>query len=368
MAMKYKNPHKLILRLTERYWNRDQTDPWVRASFLSMLACRTEAKGGRVYASETEEKIFFNPCKSSACSSCGQRAGEKWRAERRAALPDILYHGVTFTMPNVLWRLFHDNPHLAKALPALAATALRTRARLKAGAEVGVVTILHTFNGKLEFNSHVHTIVTAGGLRGESWVENIYYGRNQLMEIWRKGVIRLLRAASEAGRLQTDLAKYEVKTLLVEQEKRWWSVKIQTLFSTKHFLEYAGRYVRRPPIAGYRITYIENGIVRFRYKDKRERRLVDITCSQEEFVDRWAQHILERYRHSVRNFGLFSPRAVGQTSAAILSLLGQKEKTRPKPRPWAQAVKQDFGHDPLVDSKGQRMRLVRLLPPVLKRT
>ena len=361
--MRYKEPHKVILRLTENYWNRDQTDPWVKASFLSVLACRTKAKGGRVYASETEEKTFFNPCRSSACSSCGQRAGEKWRAERRAAFPDMLYHGISFTMPNVLWRLFRDNLHLAKALPALAAAALRTRARLKSGAEVGVVAILHTFNGQLEFNSHVHAIVTAGGVRGVSWIKNIYFGQNPVMEIWRKGVIRLLRTASDAGQLHTNLTRDEMQILLTQQEQRWWSVRIQTLYSIKHFLEYAGRYIRRPPIAAYRITYIGNGTVRFWYKDKKERRRKEITCSQEEFVDRWAQHILERYRHSVRNFGLFAPRSVGQSAAAIFSLLRQEKKPRPKARQWALAVLQDFGHDPLLDSKGKRMRFVRLLPP-----
>ena len=77
----------------------------------------------------------------------------------------------------------------------------------------------------------------------------------------------------------------------------------------------------------------------------------------------WAQHILERYRHSVRNFGLFAPHAVGETSAAIFALLQQEKRPRPKPRPWALARKQDFGHDPLLDSHGERMKLVRFLPP-----
>jgi Putative transposase len=33
---------------------------------------------------------------------------------------------------------------------------------------VGVIAILHTFNGRLEFNSHVHTMVTGGGLSESS--------------------------------------------------------------------------------------------------------------------------------------------------------------------------------------------------------
>jgi len=38
-----------------------------------------------------------------------------------AALPDVACKGITFTMPDVLWPIFHDNPHLAAALSASAA-------------------------------------------------------------------------------------------------------------------------------------------------------------------------------------------------------------------------------------------------------
>jgi hypothetical protein len=89
-----------------------------------------------------------------------------------AALPDVAYKGITFTMPDVLWPIFHDNPHLAAALSASAAKILRTRASVRFGLRVGVMAILHTFNGMLEFNSHVHTMVTAGGLYvlSDSWI------------------------------------------------------------------------------------------------------------------------------------------------------------------------------------------------------
>jgi hypothetical protein len=33
-----------------------------------------------------------------------------------------------------------------------------------------------------------------------------------------------------------------------------------------------------------------------------------VTLTIEDFIDRWAQHIPKRYRHSMRYFGLFSPR------------------------------------------------------------
>ena len=102
--------------------------------------------------------------------------------------------------------------------------------------------ILHTFNGKLEFNSHVHTMVTAGGLYGlsDSWVRTVYYDRAALLESWRRAVIKLLRTALRVGQLVSALTVDELEVLLSEQETRWWSVNIKSFKSKDHFLRYAG--------------------------------------------------------------------------------------------------------------------------------
>ena len=101
-----------------------------------------------------------------------------------------------------------------------------------------------------------------------------------------------------------------MEELLAQKEKCCWSIKIQLFEDKWHFLQYAGRYVRRPPIAQRRITWIGERNVGFWFKDKKLRRRVEVQCSLEEFVDRWAQHIPERYQHAVHSFGLFAPRAL----------------------------------------------------------
>jgi Putative transposase len=62
-------------------------------------------------------------------------------------------------------------------------------------------------------------------------------------------VIKLLRAALGAGQLTTGMSFAEMETILALQEERTWIIKVQSLGSKEHFLRYAGRYVRRPPIA-----------------------------------------------------------------------------------------------------------------------
>jgi hypothetical protein len=57
------------------------------------------------------------------------------------------------------------------------------------GLRLGVIAIPHTFNGRLAFNSHVHTMVTEGGLNESSdiWVSRVYYDRDRLMKAWWSG-------------------------------------------------------------------------------------------------------------------------------------------------------------------------------------
>jgi hypothetical protein len=363
--MKYYDPLRQILTLTRPYWHSDKARPAVRSAFRRAEQCRTPALGAEVYRSATQEKVVYHTCKSRACSSCGYRATVQWQRERWAALPDMPYKGITFTMPDVLWPLFRDNIQIARVLPALAATVIQSRVSAQHGLRVGAIAILHTFNGKLEFNSHVHTMVTAGGLQDSTgtWISSIYHDGNSLMEAWRRAVIALLRAALLEGRLSTNMTADQLETLLAQQEKRWWSIRIRSFKSKAHFLLYAGRYARRPPIAQYRITSLENRTVTFWYKDKKLRRRVYVQCSLKQFVERWGQHLPERYQHAVRSFGLFGPRAFGKSFAAVFALLRQEPRPRPKPRRWVESIKRDYGRDPLLDNTGQRMRWARRIAP-----
>jgi hypothetical protein len=275
-----------------------------------------------------------------------------------AALPPVRYLGITFTMPNVLWRVFGQNRVLADALPVLAANTIESFASAKHGLRTGVIAFLHTFNGELKFNSHVHTMATAGGWRilSGSWVRCVYYHRNILMRLWRSAVLGLLRTALREGRLRTTMTVSEMEAMLTEQE-RWWSVKIRSLDSVEHFFQYGGRYARRPVIAQSRVTdlNLDTQTVHFSTKDKYSGKGIQIRCSLEKLIDLWAQHILKRYKHAVRYFGLFAPRAINQMFDQILAAMGSKRQPRPKPPRWAESCKQLTGKDPLLDRIGQRI-------------
>src|SRR5262252_3162827 len=130
--VKCQRPLKTILAATRPHWDRATTRATARQAFAAALKCQTLELGGEKFASANYSMILPHTCKSRACLSCGYRACTQWLRERWAAFP-----------------------RLAQALPALAATTIYAHASAKDGVRVGVIGILHTFNPKLEFNSHV---------------------------------------------------------------------------------------------------------------------------------------------------------------------------------------------------------------------
>jgi hypothetical protein len=151
--------------------------------------------------------------------------------------------------------------------------------------------------------------------------------------------------------------------MLPRQENRWWSVKLQSLGSKEHFLRYAGRYARRPPIAQRRITSIDTQEITFWAKDRRLGSRTIVRLTLEEFIFAWMQHIPDDYEHTVRSFGLFAPRAIRKSLAAVFTILGQSPRPRPRPLSWNLSIMRDFGWDPLLDHNGSRMRWTQRTAP-----
>jgi hypothetical protein len=110
--------------------------------------------------------------------------------------------------------------------------------------------------------------------------------------------------------------------------------------------------MRKLPISQKNILEVNERNVVYRVKDTRQKCYVEVTSTLEDFVDLLAQHVLDRYRHSVRRFGLLAPQTNNLVSAGVHTLLGQKPRPKPRRPRWANAMKRRFGIDPLLDEFG----------------
>ena len=209
-------PLRQVLEMHREVWDCDETRPDVREAFSKVIDCGTEALGAEVFASDREERVVYHTCKSRACPSCGYQATRAWQRNQWRELPDIPYAHVVLTMPDVLWPLFQQNRHLLHNLPVLGAQVLQQWARQKYGVRLMIVVIPHTFGGHLNFNCHLHILVSEGGLRedGARWRKRASLDQDALMPMWRYAVITLLREADRAGVLDTDMTRRALRQLL----------------------------------------------------------------------------------------------------------------------------------------------------------
>ena len=300
--MQTRQPLRQILIATRPHWDRPEVRPAVRHNFAKMIDCRTPALGAEVFASQTEEKLVLHTCKSRSCPSCGKRATLLWQRDQWNALPDIPYTGIGLTMPDVLWPIFQRNRELLHDLPALAGAVIQQFMKTEHGVRVLILVVPHTFGRHLNFNAHLHVMVSAGGLEESEgrWITPLRFDKRTLMHLWRYAVIAYLRAALEMGLLASEASPEQLRVRLKAQSERWWNTYVDPIRSKWHFLRYVARYVRRPPIAQHRFTNITDQEVEFLTKDLKEKRVVTTHYLIEEFVDALAEHVPDRYRHAMR--------------------------------------------------------------------
>jgi hypothetical protein len=187
--------------------------------------------------------------------------------------------------------------------------------------------------------------------------------KNALMQMWRFAVVSCLRVAHQAGIVTSNLSRRQQHQSLQTQYDRWWNIHIDRFASKEHFLRYAGRYVRRPPIAQHRLLRISKRAVEFWAKDKKQKRNVIISLTPEEFVASLADHVPDHYRHAVRYFGLLAPASRSRAWAGVFVLLGKPVNPRPRRLSWAFLRRRDFGVDPLLDRRGLPMKWIGRLQP-----
>ena len=120
-------------------------------------------------------------------------------------LPDTRYAHVTLTMPDVLWPLFRQNRHLLHDLPVLGAKIIEHWAWHTYGVRLMILVIPHTFGRHLNFNCHLHILVSEGGLDadGATW-RKAPLKNKALMPLWRYAVVTYLMEAYSKGLLETD--------------------------------------------------------------------------------------------------------------------------------------------------------------------
>jgi predicted RNA-binding Zn-ribbon protein involved in translation (DUF1610 family) len=303
--------------------------PWLSAQQRSVLhaiaRCRTAALGGHLDRCDAcgHQAISYNSCRNRHCPKCQAQARERWLHARERDLLDIPYVHVVFTLPHGLLPLAYRNSARLYTWLFQASTAtLRDVAAnpRHLGAEVGVLSILHTWGQTLVRHPHVHCVVPAGGLSldHERWIHPKYAGFflpvKVLSRVFRGKFVAALRRAYERNEL--DLAGGSEYL----RDRGAWRAFVDALFETDWIvyakpafggahaaLRYLGRYTHRVAISNHRLLAFDGEHVTFSYKDYAQgnaRRTMTLTAM--EFLRRFVQHILPRSFVRIRLSGFLA--------------------------------------------------------------
>ena len=331
------------------YRARYPVSPEQAAVMRHLAACRTAALGGHVdsCAACGFLKVSYNSCRDRHCPKCQSARRAEWLEARLQRLLPVEYFHVVFTLPKQLKALALKNRRVVYGLLFRAAsqTLLELAADPKRlGAQIGFTAVLHTWGQNLLFHPHLHCVVTGGGLSpgGTRWIsarQGYLLPVKVLAKLFRGKFLAELRSAYRNNELRlsgsvealTDPAHFrELLTTLYRQN---WVVYAKRPFGgAAQVYRYLGRYTHRVAISNARLVAMNEGRVRFRYRDYRDdSRTKEMTLSAEEFLRRFLLHVLPKRFVRIRHYGLLASRNVTTRLARCRQLLEDVNTTATLP-------------------------------------
>jgi hypothetical protein len=323
-------------------------------AYRAVERCRTAALGGhkdKCVNCQYEAPHSYNSCRSRCCPKCQAQERRRWLEAQQRDLLNTNYFHLVFTVPHELnpLALTSPRPFLDLLFDASSQTLLEVAADPKwLGAEIGFLSILHTWSQTLLGHYHVHCVVPGGGLSPDHqrWISTSHplflLPIPVLHNVFRKKFLAGLRQLYRKNRLDCRGPAADFRDpgwfeqLVEEMSKKDWYVYAKPPFGgPEHVLGYLGRYTHRMAISNHRITAFDGEHVSFRWRDYRhggKQRVMPLEA--EEFLRRFFLHVLPRGFVRIRHYGLLANRYRKQLLPLARTLLAaQGREPLPLPPP-----------------------------------
>ena len=297
-----------------------------RRVLRDIVRCRTAAMGGHVESCLGcgHETIAYNSCRNRHCPKCQAAARAKWFTDREREVLPIEYFHVVFTVPREIAAIALQNKRIVyEILSRAAATTLLRLGKdpKRLGAQMGVLSVLHTWGQRLDHHPHVHCVVTGGGLALDRsrWVScrpGFLFPVRVMGHLFRGRFLAELKAAFARDELQfhgslADLADAPTfhRYLKPLYETDWVVYSKPPFGGPACVIKYLARYTHRVAISNRRLLAASNGKVSFTFKDYADdsKRKV-MTLDAVEFLRRFLLHILPKGFQRIRHYGLLANR------------------------------------------------------------
>ncbi len=319
--------------------NADRILPSQKRALSDIAACCTKELGGRLYRCDDCRESFwsYHCCRNRACPKCHGKQTREWLEKRQGELLPCGYFHAVATVPPELRDAFRRHQKLLYGLlMRVSAEAIRELCANKRhlGALPGILSVLHSWNGELDFHPHVHMLITGGGISadGEHWEP----ARGEFL-VPVQVLSRKIAAKFREG-LEKQLPEVFAALPVAVWRREWVSFCKPYGKGNDAVLNYLSRYVFRTAISNARILGMDDTHVTYRWKDRstgtwRTKRLPGI-----EFLERFLQHVLPRGFHKCRYYGLWHTSKRDLARRAWLLLIFQKPLDAPLPLSMAELL------------------------------
>jgi hypothetical protein len=279
----------------------------------ALKKCRTAALGGHIDRCDScsHERISYNSCRNRNCPKCQNTNRERWILARKQDLLNCSYFHVVFTIPHELntFCLKHPKELYSILFQASKETLFAFGNDPKhLGAQMGAITVLHTWGQNLSLHPHVHMIVPGGGFDAKNNWKNCASNGDFLFPV--KAMAQVFR-----GKFMEKLIHFLKENELPIQlalrrklyDKNWIIYAKQPFNGPEAVVEYLGRYSHKIAISNHRLKSVSEGKVKFTYKDYAHGSVTKtITLEAHEFLRRFCMHILPPQFVKMRHYGFLA--------------------------------------------------------------
>ena len=302
--------------------------PSHRRAIDAIRRCRTP-EAGQLFVQCTDcGHATWQPrsCGHRSCPQCQNHETSLWLDRQQTKLLPVEYFLATFTLPYELRFLAWDNQtRVYNLLFACASSTLKDFGLnpKNLGADIGMTTVLHTHNRRLDYHPHIHVVVPGGGVdkTKKQWKKKkskYLFNEFALAKVFRA---RFLEALTKAG------------LRLPNAVPQKWVVHCKHAGKGLSALKYLSRYLYRGVISENNIVSNQNGHITFQYVESRTGQTRYRIVKGEDFLWLILQHVLPKGFRRVRDYGFLHGNAKKLLSLVqwVLQVLIPLGSPRPRP-------------------------------------
>ena len=305
-----------------------------------MINCGDPSFGGAMYACSKCGMLKYVPfrCKSRFCPTCGVKYCQERSNAMSFKLIQCTHRHCVFTIDEQLHRSLLDC-----LFNAVRSVVLRMFHEINKSKNFvpGFICVLHTFGRPLEWNPHIHCLITQGGFSDDGfWRVVKHFSYTLLRKSFQTALLNEMEKKIGPSFKKAKAAIYK------KNKNGFYVYAKPNLCDTKTVIKYISRYLGRPVIALSRIDSYDGENVTFHYNRHEDNVFVKKTIPALDFISLLIQHIPEPHYKMTRYYGLYA-RHREKDKTLTLAIHKSKRKTIQSFTMWRNNILISFGYDPL---------------------